>query len=368
MNILVTGSKGFIGSNLIAALKEKKDLNLFYFDRNSSENDLDSFVKNADFVFHLAGVNRPTKTEDFEEVNVKLTEKILNLLELHDKRIPFIFTSSIQSLSDSSYGRSKKNAELMLIERAKRFDLPLIIFRLPNVFGKWSKPNYNSVVATFCHNISRGIPIEISDPNKCVELLYIDNLIDDFVRLIYECDASKTYRIIEKTYQITLEKLSSYIYKFHEERDNLFIPETGEDLIKYLYATYLSFLPESHFSYKLSPREDSRGSFVEFIKTNKNGQFSFFSINPKSTRGIHYHHTKSEKFLVLKGSVFFKAENILDQKKWEKKVEGSSYEVIESIPGWIHSLENLDEEIAIVMLWSNEIFDSEHPDTYQINK
>lgn len=196
----------------------------------------------------------------------------------------------------------------------------------------------------------------------------MDNLIDDFVCLVYECDTSKIYRSIKKTYQITLKKLSSCIYKFHEERDNLFIPETGEDLIKYLYATYLSFLPESHFSYKLSPKEDDRGCFAEFIKTNKNGQFSFFTINPRSTRGIHYHHTKSEKFLVLKGSVFFKAENILDQKKWEKKVEGSSYEVIESIPGWIHSLENLDEETAIVMLWSNEIFDSEYPDTYQINK
>jgi UDP-2-acetamido-2,6-beta-L-arabino-hexul-4-ose reductase len=365
INILVTGSEGFIARNLIARLKEMQDINILYFNKQNSDDDLELSLQKSDFIFHLAGVNRSTNDRDFQETNVVLTGKILLGLKKLDKTSPIVLASSIQALNNSPYGKSKKSAESLLIKQAKEYNLPIAIYRLPNVFGKWSKPNYNSVVATFCYNISRDMPIEISNPVNTIELLYIDDLIDDFVSLIYKFNLAEVYKSVNKTYKITLEKLSSTLRAFHEQRHALFVPETGSDLIKYLYATYLSFLPSNQFSYKLTCKEDSRGTFAEFIKTDKNGQFSFFTINPKYTRGIHYHHTKSEKFLILKGCVLFKAKNLLNQEIWEKEVEDVSCEVIESIPGWVHSLENIGQDVAIVILWSNEIFNNEKPDTYQ---
>lgn len=362
MKVLVTGSDGFIGKNLQIKLAENS-IEFTCFTRRDSTADLPKLMEHIDFVFHLAGVNRPSHPNDFANENVVLTKTICDAIQKTRKVIPVVFSSSIQVSMNSPYGVSKKLAEETLIQLNANIQSPIYIYRLPNVFGKWARPNYNSVVATFCHNISQDIPIRIDDPSKIISLLYIDDLIDSFINIIGTAHSGVIYPIVEPEYSISVGNLANQIKSFHNKRESLECEEVGSGLTRALYATYLSYLKPAQFFYDVPIYEDSRGCFIEILKTKHSGQFSFFTAHPGVTRGGHYHHTKSEKFLVLHGSARFRFRNIVTNEAFELDVNEKTPKVIDTIPGWTHDITNMGDEDLIVMLWSSEVFDRAKPDT-----
>ncbi len=358
MNILVTGANGFVGKNLLVFLSEKNYTVTTYLKDESLET-LNTKIKNSDFIFHLAGVNRPSNNDEFLTGNVDLTINICKGVSLAKKMIPIVFTSSIQADLENLYGKSKKMAEDVLLDFSKRSGNPVHLFRLPNVFGKWCKPNYNSAVATFCHNIANGLPVKINDPNSIINLVYIDDVIKNFMSLIQ----GEPLKEVSPVYKITVGDLEKQLLAFKESKDNLVTEKVGVDLTRALYSTYISYFRPEQFKYSLKKYEDSRGHFVEFLKTKDSGQFSFFTALPGITRGGHYHHSKTEKFLVVKGEAKFCFRHILTNEKFEILTSGKNPEVVETIPGWTHDITNIGSEEMIVMLWANEIFDREIPDT-----
>lgn len=365
---LVTGSEGFIGKNLIVRLQELDNVVIKSFDREDNIETLKKYLQESDFIFHLAGVNRPKNIEEFEKVNVGLTKTLIKLLEEMNKKIPIVITSSIQAELDNPYGKSKKRAEDELIKYTKRNSVPVYIYRLPNVFGKWSKPNYNSVVSTFCYNISHNLDITISNPAKELELVYIDDVIDEFVSLLNRevGDFHKHYYNTKRTFKVTLGELADKIYQIKDMRRTLIVPDLSDDFMKSLHATYLTYLDENDFSYKMDSKEDNRGSFIELLKSNSFGQVSVSRSGKGVIRGNHYHNTKNEKFCVIRGKAVIKLRNILDDKIISYYVSDKKIEIIDIPPGYTHSIENLtdgDGEM-ILLIWANEIFDSENPDTY----
>ena len=364
MKVLVTGANGFIGKNLISFLSEKKEIEIFSFSKDSTEEDLVRYIENSDFIFHLAGVNRPSDKAEFAAVNAGLTEKILNLIKESNKKIPIIFSSSTQVELENEYGISKSKAEQALLEYSKIMDVPVYIFRMPNVFGKWTKPNYNSVVATFCHNIARSLPIQINDPNTEITLVYIDDLIYQFWNILSGEETKSPFVEINPKYKITLKELADLLYSFRDSRKNLITERVGTGLARALYSTYMSYLEPASFVYEIPNYIDQRGVFVEMLKTKDSGQFSFFTAHPGITRGSHYHHSKSEKFLVIKGKARFGFRHILTNERHEIITSGDKFEIVETIPGWTHDITNIGSEEMIVMLWANEIFDRSKPDTY----
>ena len=368
--ILITGSEGFIGKNLKKELELIKDYELIFFNKNNDINKLEELVFGCNFIIHLAGVNRPKEKELFKKTNVGLTKKICNYIEnkYFKKGIhtPIIFTSSIQINQKNDYGFSKLEAELELQDLYKKTSNPVCIYRLPGIFGKWCKPNYNSVVATFCHNIANNIDINIHDENQNLTILYIDDLIKEIIINLRNFPNNLHYQKLEP-YQINLKYLADLIKEFKDSRKTKIIPNVGDGIIRKLYATYLSYTDSNKFSYPLTENKDKRGTFVEILKTKSAGQFSFFTAKPGVIRGSHYHNTKNEKFLVIKGEARFRFRNILTNECKEIFVNENEPTIVESCPGWSHDIKNTGENTLYVMLWANEIFDKKNPDTTSSN-
>jgi len=366
--VLVTGSEGFIGKNLIIRLQELDNIVIKSFDKDDNIETLKKYLREVDIIFHLAGVNRPKNVEEFERVNTGLTTTLVELLEEMDNKIPIIITSSIQAELDNPYGKSKKMAEDELIKYAKKNSVPVYIYRLPNVFGKWSRPNYNSVVSTFCYNISHNLDITFSDPKRELELVYIDDVVDEFVKLLFrkDRDLGKYFYNIKRVFKVSLGELAEKIYQIRDMRKTLIVPDLSDDFTKFLHATYLSYLYKDDFSYEMDSKEDNRGDFTELIKSKSFGQISISKSCKGIIRGNHYHNTKNEKFCVIKGEAVIKLRNILDDKIISYYVSDKKIEVVDIPPGYTHSIENLtdgDGEM-ILLIWANEIFDHENPDTY----
>jgi UDP-2-acetamido-2,6-beta-L-arabino-hexul-4-ose reductase len=365
MKILVTGAKGFVGKNLIAELKNKGYKDIFEFTRESDPSLLEKYTKVCDFVFHLAGVNRPKDDDEFMEGNFGFTSKLLELLKKHDNKAPVLLTSSIQSEKDSLYGRSKKAGEDLLFNYYFETDARVYVYRLPNLFGKWSKPNYNTVVATFCHNIARGLSVQINNPDAELNLCYIDDVLEEFIRAL---EGNPTFQnnfcIVPVTHHVKLGELANQIRSFKESRTNLNISNMEEGLTKKLYSTYLSFLPEDQFSYDLKMNCDNRGSFTEFIRTPERGQVSVNVSKPGITKGNHWHHTKNEKFLVVSGEGLIRFRKIDSDEIIEYRVSGKRLQVVDIPTGYTHSIVNVGESDLVTVMWVNECFDPERPDTY----
>lgn len=365
MNILVTGAKGFIGKNLIAELRNRGYNNIFEITRDSDPILLESYTKECDFVFHLAGVNRPKNEKEFMEGNFGFTSQLLELLKKHGNKAPVLITSSIQADRDNPYGRSKKAAEELLFEHYKETDTKIYIYRLPNVFGKWSKPNYNTVVATFCHNIARNLDIQVNDPNVDLTLCYIDDVLEEFLAALEGNPTVKgDFCYVPVTHNIKLGELVELIKSFRDSRTNLSIPNMEDNLTKKLYSTYLSFLPEDNFSYDLKMNVDHRGSFTEFIRTSERGQVSVNVSKPGITKGNHWHHTKNEKFLVVSGEGLIRFRKIDSEEIIEYRVSGEKLQVVDIPTGYTHSIVNVGETDLVTVMWANECFDPEKPDTY----
>lgn len=362
MKVLVTGSDGFIGKNLLVKLAESS-IDFTCFTRHHTVDDLGGLLKDVDFVFHLAGVNRPQDPADFDRQNFGLTSKLCEAIRTTGRPIPVAYTSSIQADLDNPYGKSKRAAEEELIELNNGTKSPVYLYRLPNIFGKWAKPNYNSVVATFCNNIAQGVPIQIDDASKIVPLLYIDDLLESFVNTLKNSESGVVRPMVRPEYAISVGELASQIEAFRNSRISLISEKVGNGLTRALYATYLSYLKPEQFSYEVPTYVDSRGRFLEMLKTKDSGQFSFFTAHPGVTRGGHYHHTKSEKFLVLQGSARFGFRNISTNETFELLIEGLIPKIVETIPGWTHDITNIGENELIVMLWASEAFDRARPDT-----
>jgi UDP-2-acetamido-2,6-beta-L-arabino-hexul-4-ose reductase len=362
MRVLVTGANGFIGKNLIVHLQEQ-GIEFVSFTHDMTLSDLASALNGVDFVFHLAGINRPKELTEFTQGNAELTAKICDMIRASGKRIPVLYTSSIQASADNPYGLSKLAAEEALISLEKDTDSPVYLYRLPNVFGKWSRPNYNSAVATFCHNIANDLPVQINDPASVINLVYIDDVIQDFFRILQEQPAGVVRPEVSPAYKITVGELADQIRVFKSGRESMITESVGIGFTRALYSTYLSFLRPEQFTYPLTAHADARGRFVEMLKTKDSGQFSFFTAHPGITRGGHYHHTKNEKFLVIQGKARFGFRHVVTGETYELFTEGEKPEVVETVPGWSHDITNIGDNEMIVMLWANEIFDRQHPDT-----
>ena len=365
MKILVTGSNGFIGKNLIHHLKFRNNYDVLTFNRSSSLRDLKNKIKKSNFIIHLAGINRP-KTEDEYFENVSLTKTVIKICTEEKVNIPIIYTSSSKAENKDAYGISKLNAEEILKNYNKKTQCPVFIYRLTNVFGKWCKPNYNSVVATFCYNIANNMEIKINDPNSLIKLVYIDDVIESFINILEKNKYSNElqYCEVRPTYELSLSKLVERIKSYNEFQENLMIQPVGEGLDRALHSTYLSYFEKGKFSHSLKENIDKRGKFVEVLKTKETGQISYLVTPPGETRGRHFHHTKTEKFIVISGIARIKFRNLLDNDTHEIESSEEKSEVVNTIPGWVHDITNIGEKDLAVLIWSNEIFDEERPDTY----
>lgn len=363
MRILLTGAKGFIGKNLSVRLSEVSGTEVLPFIRGDSLEKLKVDVAAADAIIHMAGENRPQNLADFVRVNVDLTENLCQAIRSTGRRIPLLLASSTQAALDNPYGKSKRAAEFAVERLVEDTGNPSIIYRLPGVFGKWSKPNYNSVVATFCHHIANGIPIQIRDPAANVRLVYVDNVVSEFLSVLHTIPDGLTRGKVTPEYEITLGDLADQIKAFRHCRDNLLVERVGSGLVRALYSTYVSYLPTAEFVYDVPKYADARGVFVEMLKTLDSGQFSYFTSLPGTTRGNHYHHSKTEKFLVIKGTARFGFRHVLTGETHEIITSGDKPQIVETVPGWSHNISNIGNDEMVVMLWANEIFDREHPDT-----
>ena len=376
MNILITGAKGFIGKNLIAELnniKEGKaktyrltsDLNLFEFDTDTDPALLDGYSKEANFVFHLAGVNRPKDQAEFMEGNFGFTSLLLDTLKKHGNNCPVMLASSIQAELDNPYGVSKKAGEELLFNYGKETGAEVLIYRFPNVFGKWCRPNYNSAVATFCHNIAHDLPIQVNDRNVVLTLVYIDDVVKELISALEGTPCKKgNFCKVSTEHQCTLGEIVDLIYSFKESRTTLQVPNLGDSFTKKLYSTYLSYLPQDKFSYPLKMNVDNRGSFTEFLKSPERGQVSVNISKPGITKGQHWHHTKNEKFLVVNGTGVIRFRKIDSEEIIEYFVSGEKLEVVDIPAGYTHNIENLGTSDMVTVMWVNEVFDKDRPDTY----
>ncbi|VVP04656.1 UDP-2-acetamido-2,6-beta-L-arabino-hexul-4-ose reductase [Pseudomonas fluorescens] len=364
MKVLITGANGFVGKNLIAHLQERKDVEVLRFCREDDIGSLHSLVSTADFIFHLAGVNRPQNIEEFKTGNADFTQLLCAAVVASGRNIPLLYTSSIQAEFDNAYGSSKREAEDALLNLSEHYGNDVHLFRLPNVFGKWARPNYNSAVATFCYNIANKLPVSINDADAKIILVYIDDVINSFISVMDGNQSGDPFVVVEPHYSITVGELSAQLYAFKESRQSMIAERVGTGLVRALYSTYLSYLPPEEFTYEVPKYGDARGVFVEMLKTKDSGQFSYFTAHPGITRGGHYHHTKTEKFLVIVGKACFRFRHIISGEFYELFTEGNAPQVVETVPGWSHDITNVGDSEMIVMLWANEIFDRELPDTY----
>ncbi|QGU11513.1 NAD-dependent epimerase/dehydratase family protein [Leclercia sp. J807] len=362
MKILITGADGFIGRNLCLRLQERGEHELIRIDRHSSSEELDNAIQQADFIYHLAGINRPKTEHEFAEGNSNLTKYIIDALLASGKKTPVMLSSSIQAEQDNAYGQSKATAEKHIEYYAKESGASVYIYRYPNVFGKWCKPNYNSFVATFCYNLARGEDIVINNPTAAVNLIYIDDLCNEAIALLAG-DIQAGYKSVHPVYSTTVGEVAELINRFKNSRSTLITENVGTGFVRALYSTWLSYLPKEEFAYSVPSYGDARGVFCEMLKTPTAGQFSFFTAHPGITRGGHYHHTKNEKFLVIRGVACFKFEHVITGERYELNVSSDELKIVETVPGWTHDITNTGNDELIVMLWANEIFDREKPDT-----
>jgi UDP-2-acetamido-2,6-beta-L-arabino-hexul-4-ose reductase len=361
VKIVVTGSQGFIGKNLCVFLREQEH-DVLEIHRETGQKDIQACLSRADFVFHLAGTNRPKNPAEFQSGNIEFTRFIVEALVDSNRDIPLVLASSTQAENDTDYGVSKRAAEKIVQSYSVATGAASYIYRLPNVFGKWCKPNYNSFVATFCNNALKGIEISVHDPKAPVRLAYIDDVCASFLELL-DGKALSGFLKLPVEFNTTVGEVANIISSFKFNRTTLLTERVGAGLTRALYSTYLSYTPTDQFSYSIPSYADERGVFCEMLKTKDSGQFSFFTARSGITRGGHYHHTKNEKFLVIRGEAVFKFENISTGQRYELTVNGSNPEIVETVPGWTHDITNSGDEELIVMLWANEIFDLQRPDT-----
>lgn len=367
MKILVTGAKGFIGKNLIAELKNQKYYDIFEYDMDSTREELDEFCKNAEFVFHLAGINRPKDQKEFIEGNFGFTSIILERLKKYNNRSPIMLASSIQAEIDNPYGSSKKAGEDLLFNYSKETQTKVLIYRFPNIFGKWCKPNYNSVVATFSNNIAHDLPIYVNDPNVVMNLIYIDDLISELIRALNGNENRvKEYCFVEPLYKVKLGNIVDLLHSFKNYRELKYLPNTEDTFTKKLYSTYLSYLPKKKLIYELEMNIDHRGSFTEFLKTPDRGQVSINISKPEIVKGNHWHHTKNEKFLVVSGKGVIRLRKIDELEILEYYVSDKKLEVVDIPPGYTHNIQNLGNTDMVTIMWANEAFDPLKPDTFYL--
>ena len=365
INVLVTGAKGFIGKNLVTALKRRDDVILKTICHNDSFEMLESTIIDADVVYHLAGVNRPKSFEEYNVENIDFTLKILDHLNRHHLTPKIIFPSSIQVNLDNPYGNSKKKVEEALLNYAKDNNASVAIYRLPNVFGKWSKPNYNTVVATFCYNIARDLDVVLSDPCRELGFVYIDDVVTAFMRhLDQEYGLGQQWYNVDRVFRITLGDLAERIKRLHTARMSLEMPDLADELMRRLHATYSSFLPENEFAYPVDLKVDVRGMLFELIKSSNFGQIFVSKTMPGVTRGNHYHDSKVEKFCVIHGMAIIRMRHLHSETILEYPVTGNEIKVVDIPPGYTHSIENVGETELICLFWANQIFSPELPDTY----
>jgi len=369
--VLITGANGFVGKNLQLHLAERKDVQVLSFTRENDVAQLPSLLQEVDFVFHLAGVNRPQDPQEFGVGNAELTQMLCQavgaVVANTGRKIPVVYTSSTQAARENPYGQSKRLAEEALFDLQRISGVSVHVFRLPNVFGKWCKPNYNSAVATFCHNIARELPIQVNDPAAALTLVYVDDVVERFIQLLDGADAmvdADGFAVLAPQYTTTVGELAAQIKTFKGSRSTLMTERVGTGWIRALYATYVSYLPVEAFTYTVPMYGDPRGVFAEMLKTPDCGQFSYFTAHPGITRGGHYHHTKTEKFLVIKGQARFKFRHMQTGEAYELVTSGDKAEIVETVPGWTHDITNIGPEEMIVMLWANEVFDRARPDTF----
>ena len=366
-HLLVTGANGFIGKNLVVHLGELENVTVSTFVRGDEVSRLPDLLAKVDAVIHLAGENRPADEASFTQVNLGLTAALCDAVEQEfastTRHVPLVFTSSAQAEQDNPYGRSKLAAEQRVLALAQATGNPCVVFRLPGVFGKWCRPNYNSVVATFCHNLARDLPIQINNPDASVRLVYVDDVVNALLNALETPSPGYTQAAVGPVYTITLGELAALIRAFADCRSTLMSERVGTGLIRALYATYVSYLPNEKFSYEVQQHADPRGVFVEMLKTRDSGQFSYFTAHPGITRGGHYHHTKTEKFLVIKGEALFRFRHLVTDELVELRTNGATPQIVDTIPGWTHDITNVGDEEMVVMLWANENFDREKPDT-----
>jgi len=372
-NVMVTGASGFLGRHMIEALSRIEKYRVVSIDRRSSAEELRAGLEKSDVIWHLAGVNRPMEEVEFQIGNEGFTKYILEMLRQIGRRPTIVFSSSIQATLDNPYGRSKRLAEKAIEEWASEANAQAVIFRLPNLFGKWCRPNYNSVTATFCHNIARGLPITVSDPRRQLELAYVDDVVAAMVSVnsmppdICASDIGKImWPQIPRLFRITLGELAARISLFREMRASVKLPDFGDDLNRCLYATYLSHLEPCDFAYSLDRKNDSRGTLAEFIKLQSGGQIFVSRTGPGITRGNHFHHTKTEKFLVLEGQAVVRFRALYGSEVFEHRVDGKDFRVIDIPPGYTHSIENLGTGDLVTLFWANEVFDPSRPDTFYL--
>jgi len=362
--VVITGSQGFIGRNLIAGLEQSEEVYIFGFDVGQSLEALETALAEADIVIHLAGVNRPEAVEEFTTGNVEFTAYVCDTLARGRRSVPLVLASSIQVERNNPYGRSKLEAETLVKRYSEANDAPGIIYRLKNVFGKWCRPNYNSVVATFCHNIARDLPITISNPANTLDLVHIDDVVEQFIREVHTASpAGVHYREVTPAFQTTLGALTEHLRSFHDIRQTLRLPDLSDLFVRKLYGTYLSYLDTDNFAYTLQQRCDPRGCLAEFVKSSTAGQIFVSTTKPGITRGNHYHHTKTEKFLVLQGEAIIRFRHIENGDILEYPVKGEDFRVVDIPPGYTHSIENVGDSELVTLFWASEIFDPDNPDT-----
>ena len=364
MKVLITGADGFVAKNLRVLLSERADTEILLANRATSASELASMTSVCDAVVHLAGENRPAEPDGFEKGNVTYTRSLLELLARRASPVPVVFASSTQAAQDNPYGRSKLAAEELVRAYAARCHVPVAIYRLPGVFGKWCRPNYNSVVATFCHHIANGQPVRIDNPAAQLTLVYADDVTDEFMRILSTPWSGVLQGQVPTQYCTTVGELADRIQGFRKSRPELAVDRVGTGFTRALYATYISYLPQSTHSYPLKQYSDPRGVFVEMLKTPDAGQFSYFTSAPGITRGGHYHHTKTEKFLVVQGEALFRFRHVLTGETYTIRTSGANPTVVQTIPGWAHDITNEGTDTLIAMLWANEVFDRSRPDTY----
>ncbi len=365
MKILITGAKGFIGKNLVAQLKNQKYADVFEYDIDSEPAILDTYTQDCNFVFHLAGVNRPQNQDEYMESNFGFTSRLLDVLKKNNNICPIMLSSSIQAALENPYGKSKKAGEDLLFDYSIQTGAKVLIYRFPNVFGKWCKPNYNSAIATFCHNISHDLPISVNDRNTIMNLVYIDDLVEELINALNGKENREgDFCFVPTTYKITLGEIVDLIQFFKKSRKTLNVPNMGNEFEKKLYSTYLSYLPTNQFSYPLKMNIDSRGSFTEIIRTEDRGQFSVNVVKPGITKGNHWHHTKTEKFLVVSGRGLIRLRRIDTDEIIDYHVSGDKMEVVDIPTGYTHNIINIGDTDLIIFMWANEPFNPDKPDTY----
>ena len=379
MKILITGAKGFVGHNLVSELenircrKDKTfelnpDFTILQYDIDTDPALLDEYCHEADFVFHLAGVNRPKDPKEFMTGNFGFTSMLLDTLKKHNNNCTVMLSSSIQAILDNPYGKSKKAGEELLFVYGRETGAKVLVYRFPNVFGKWCRPNYNSAIATFCNNIAQNLPIMINDRKAELHLVYIDDVVTKLIHALEgKENTQNNYSEVAVTYTATLWRIVDLLYSFKESRKNLCVPDMEDGFSKKLYSTYLSYLPTDSFSYPLKMNTDSRGSFTEFLKSSDKGQVSINISKPGITKGNHWHHSKNEKFLVVSGKGIIRFRKIDSNEIYEYRVSGDKLEVVDIPTGYTHNIENLGDEDMVTVMWVNEVFDPKHPDTFSLN-